>query len=290
MSKKWVLIIFGITALVMFVKPTQAVNLLTNPNFETWSSLYQPTGWTVEDTNYARIYKESTRVFAGTYAVKMKRLQVGTGNNKGLLQQVAIPGRGRYIARVRFSDNTDSCSGGMTITWRTSSGTFISSWSTAYTVNSSSWQVVERGTATDTAPTGAALADFLIRTYGTSTTPAGGTFAADSAFFDRVTAIEEEPGQNMKTTLNLEVTPNPFSTTTLINFTVNPTNFRAIKIYDATGNVVKTMNSMTSTNGVYRMNWDGRNENGVMSAPGVYFVVLETNNTETKAVKTLFLR
>ena len=47
MSKKWVLIIFGITALVMFVKPTQAVNLLTNPNFETWSSLYQPTGWTV---------------------------------------------------------------------------------------------------------------------------------------------------------------------------------------------------------------------------------------------------
>lgn len=190
--------------------------------------------------------------------------------------------------------------GGLTITWRrldtTASNNFISSWSTAYTVNSSSWQVVERASASDTAPTGAGLADFLIRTYGTSTTPAGGTFFVDSVYFDRYTGSIEEQTSSIKTQISLEVKPNPFTFSTLINFTMNPINFDAITVYDAAGNIVKTLTALNHIkqslvpSGSYTATWNGYNEKGVLSAPGVYFVVLETKNAETKTIKTLFLR
>ena len=291
MSKRSIITILGIALLVGSITPIFA-NLVQNPSFETWTSLTQPTVWRVEDTNYARIYKESTRVFSGTYAAKLQRLQVGTGNNKGLLQRIILtsPVRGRYIARCRFYDNTDSVSGGLTITWRAADSSFISSWSTVYTTNQATWQVVERAAATDTAPTNAAIADFLLRTYGTSTTPAGGIFVVDSASFERVTAIEEQDGSNLKNVLHLEVTPNPFSTNASISFVVNPASFKAVKIYDAAGNVVRTFSSPNYMNDSYKTSWDGHNEHGVLSAPGVYFVVLETNNAESQTVKTLFLR
>jgi hypothetical protein len=267
-------------------------NLLQNPSFETWNSVTSPTTWRVEDTNYARIYRESTVVFSGTYAAKLQRLQVGTGNNKGLLQRIILPlpSRGRYVARCRFYDNTDSVSGGMTITWRAADSSFISSWSTVYTVNQASWQTVERSAVTDTAPANAAIADFLIRTYGTSTTPAGGTYVADSASFDRFTGIEEQSGTELKNTLHVQVSPNPFNAKALISFSINPSNFKSLKIYDAAGNVVRTMTSPSYVNGAYKTSWDGRNEHAALCAPGIYFVTLETSNTATQTVKTLFLR
>jgi len=290
MTKRSIITILGIIFITGSLIPLFAANLLQNPSFETWTNPRTPANWTVEDTTYGKVYKESTRVFHGNYAAKLQRMLAGTGNNKGLLQRVAIPGSGRYIARCRFYDNTDSVSGGMTITWRRTDESFISSWSTAYTVNSSSWQVVERASASDTAPTGAALADFLIRTYGTSTTPAGGTFVVDSVFFDRYTGSIEEQTSSIKTQISLEVKPNPFTTSTLINFTMNPINFDAITVYDAAGNIVKTLTSLNHINGSYTATWNGYNEKGVLSAPGIYFVVLETKNAETKTIKTLFLR
>ncbi len=292
MTKRSSITILGIIFIASSLIPVFAVNILQNPSFETWTSPRIPANWTVEDLTdtICRVYKESTRVFHGNYAAKLQRMIPGTGSNKGLKQQVVIPGRGRYIARCRFYDNTDSVSGGMVITWRNANEGFISSWSTAYTVNSSSWQVVERSSASDTAPTGAALADFLIRTYGTSTTPAGGTFVVDSVFFDHYPTSIEEQASSTKTQISLEVKPNPFRNSALINFTMNPINFDAITVYDAAGNIVKTLTALNYINGSYTATWNGYNEKGILSAPGVYFVVLETKNAETKTIKTLFLR
>jgi len=292
MPKKSIITILGIFIIVGSVTPIFAVNMLKNPSLETWTTVRQPQYWTVEDTTACRVFKESTPslVFHGLYSAKFERRIIGTSTNKGLLQQCTIPGRGRFIARARFLDNTDSVSGGLTITWRQLNGTFISSWSTSYTINSPTWQVVERIAATDTAPTGAGLADFLVRIYGVTGASAGKIVYVDSLFFERVTAIEEENGTNIKNVLSLEVAPNPFRTTTLINFSVNPVNLNAVEIYDVTGNVVRTLTVATQAAGAYKAIWDGKNDKGLLLAPGVYFVVLETNNAETKAVKTLFLR
>jgi hypothetical protein len=290
MSKKSISIIFAIALLASIAMPAYSVNLLKNPSLETWTSVRQPQNWTVEDTNYCKVYKESTNKYHGSYAAKMKRFQTGTGNNKGIIQQCTIPGTGRYIARARFWENSDSTSGGLTITWRTATGTFISSWTTTYTTNTPTWQVVQRNLATDTAPANAGLADFIVRTYGLSTSASGGTVYVDSLFFERVTGIEEENGSTLRNIRSLEASPNPFSVNTEINFSVNPAGFRTLKIYDAAGNAIRTVSSLNNSSGNYRLTWDGRNDNGIMSAPGVYFVVLETTGAESKAVKTLFLR
>ncbi|MEO0084108.1 MAG: FlgD immunoglobulin-like domain containing protein [candidate division WOR-3 bacterium] len=273
---------------VSFVTPILAQNLLQNPSFENWTSLYQPANWTVEDTTYARVYKESTQVWHGSFAAKLKRLQAGTGNNKGLLQRITIPSRGQFVARARFLENTDSVSGGIVITWRDASQGFISSWPTVYTVNSQNWQVVQK---IDTAPINAAIADFIIRTYGSSSSPAGGTFVVDSAYFALVGGDVDEANTNSNIQgLIFNITPNPFSDFTTISFNVDPKKFRCIKIYDATGNVVKTITQpITNSNPIY-INWDGRDISGKLVPNGVYFITLETTDAKTKVAKALLLR
>jgi hypothetical protein len=288
MPKKSIIILFGIALLISIVVPAYSVNLLQNPSFETWTSLRQPANWTVEDTTQAKIYKESTNVFHGIYSAKMQRLIAGSGSNKGLMQRLTIPGRGQFVARARFKENTDSVSGGITITWRRSDESFLSSWTTTYTVNSANWQVVQR---IDTAATDAGVADFLIRTYGTSTTPAGGIVVVDSVFFERVTGnVEENRTTNNLIPFTLEVSPNPFSNFATINFAIEPSSFQCVKIYDATGNIVKTITKSNYTNNVFRTIWDGRNTSGQLVPDGVYFVALETNQNKTKVVKSLLLR
>lgn len=295
MSKKSIIILTtALLTLTLGCMMPAFANLLLNPDFETWTNFRQPTGWTVEDTVYAKIYQESTQVFHSNYAVKMQRFQIGTGNNKGITQRVTIPGRGQYIASVRFYRNNDSVLGGLTITWRNASAGFISSWPVLYTDSIlPSWQVIRKAAITDTAPTGAFYADFIIRTYGRSTptpSPAGGTFFVDSVSFAQVTAVEEMDGNLTKNLLQLEIKPNPFSGTARINFSINPADFSAVKIYDATGNLIRTIWSAEHAGGIYTTTWDGRNETGILSAPGVYFVVVETKQAQSQTAKTLFLR
>ena len=287
MPKKSIIILFGIALLISIVVPAYSVNLLQNPSFETWTSLYQPANWTVESVPLTKVSKESTTVFHGIYSAKLQRFVAGTGNNKGLLQRLTIPGRGQFIARCRFRENTDSVSGGILITWRKTDESFISSWPTTYTINSANWQVVQR---IDTAPLEAGVADFLIRTYGQTATPAGGVVIVDSVFFERVTGDVEENIVGSIKNLRLDVTPNPFSNFATINFVVEPASFRCVKIYDASGNVVKTITEPNYINNGFSTIWDGRNTSGQLVPDGVYFVALETNQNKTKVVKSLLLR
>lgn len=293
MPKTSILIVLAVVFIMVNIKPASA-NLIQNPSFEVWTNPQTPVSWTVEDTVYAKIYKESTRVFHGVYAAKLQRLQAGTGNSKGLLQRVAVPGRGQYVASMRVYHNPDSVRCGLTITWRNATEGFISSWSTVYAESIAPiWQAVRKAAITDTAPNGAAYADFIIRTYGRSTptpSPSGGTFVVDSVIFYNATAIKETQSNDIKNRLHLEINPNPFRNTVRINFSTNPADFSAIKIYDAAGQVVRIIRSTVEDNGLQVANWDGRNENSLRSAPGIYFVVLETLNAQTKTVKTLYLR
>jgi len=50
----------------------------------------------------------------------------------------------------------------------------------------------------------------------------------------------------------------------------------ALKIYDASGRVVKTLVNGQVARGMYNMTWDGRDENNRAAAEGIYFYTLET--------------
>jgi hypothetical protein len=269
-------------------------NLLLNPSFESWTNPRTPANWTVEDTVYCKIYKESTRVFHGQYAAKYQRLQAGTGNNKGLLQRVTIPGTGRYQASVRVWRTSDSANCGLVITWRRSDQSFISSWSTTYAdTYLPAWQVILRNSPTDTAPSAAAYADFIVRAYGYTTSPAGGTFVVDSVYFARISGnVEEEFTENLIPLF--EVSPNPFSYTTTVSYLLTSNNSsHTIKVYDAAGKVVRILspnfNNSTDAGKWYAV-WDGKNNAGVRCAPGIYFIVIESPDFKIKRAKAILLK
>ena len=66
--------------------------------------------------------------------------------------------------------------------------------------------------------------------------------------------------------------PNPFRASTVINYSVGSTPRQVdIAVFDASGRLVKTLVSGMLA-GSHEANWDGRHEDGVRAAAGVYFV------------------
>jgi parallel beta-helix repeat protein len=67
--------------------------------------------------------------------------------------------------------------------------------------------------------------------------------------------------------------PNPFNPTTTIRYQIpRPGGAVSIVIYDVRGSAVRTLVNENKVPGYYNLAWDGRNDNGVGVATGVYFI------------------
>lgn len=99
------------------------------------------------------------------------------------------------------------------------------------------------------------------------------------------TGIEENGLPSTQNLLTLNISPNPFASATNISFNIAPQNLRSIKIYDATGNLVRVLTD-TKSNMVI---WDGHDKTDNIVAPGVYFIQAETDK-ERKISKVTLLR
>ena len=84
-----------------------------------------------------------------------------------------------------------------------------------------------------------------------------------------------EPGEEASGSFQpgFSVHPNPFNGGTQIKWALSAGEARKIKIYDATGRVVRVLAVDPSKNG--NTQFDGRGDNGLSLASGVYFVALE---------------
>ncbi|MBE0433579.1 T9SS type A sorting domain-containing protein, partial [candidate division WOR-3 bacterium] len=92
--------------------------------------------------------------------------------------------------------------------------------------------------------------------------------------------IAELPGAAVQP-IGLEVSPNPFTSTTKIRCMIHDTGYttggHAVSIYDATGRLVKSLyheSGIVDRESVFL--WHGDNAQGRAVAPGVYFVRLES--------------
>ncbi len=83
--------------------------------------------------------------------------------------------------------------------------------------------------------------------------------------------------------------PNPFNPTTTIWFSLSKESFISINVTDILGRRIKTLVNDKYKDGNYQIDWDGKNDSGVMMNSGVYFISLQSN-TIRKTIKTMLLK
>jgi photosystem II stability/assembly factor-like uncharacterized protein len=81
--------------------------------------------------------------------------------------------------------------------------------------------------------------------------------------------------------------PNPFNPSTQISFYLTQTGFSNLKVYNVTGQLVKTLVSDNLDSGEHEVIWDGKNSMGADVASGIYFYVLSTEQGRVSKSMTL---
>lgn len=83
--------------------------------------------------------------------------------------------------------------------------------------------------------------------------------------------------------------PNPFNPTTTINYQLNNSGEVIISIYNISGQKVKTLVNGFQQAGSHTIQWDGKNEHGILLTSGVYVCHLQTDGF-SKSIKLMLLR
>jgi hypothetical protein len=102
------------------------------------------------------------------------------------------------------------------------------------------------------------------------------------------TGVEETPGlpERFELTQNY---PNPFNPSTQIRFALPAQSKVTLAIFDILGRQIRTIvNNESKPAGVYNVEWDGRNSNGIIMPSGTYFMRLQSGTySETKKLMLL---
>ena len=94
-----------------------------------------------------------------------------------------------------------------------------------------------------------------------------------------VTSINEVDGVEIVHDYTLfQNYPNPFNPSTTIKFFVPKVSNVKLKIYNAKGQLIKTLVNEIKAPGLYNVKWNGTNENNSSVASGIYFYRFESDN------------
>ena len=75
--------------------------------------------------------------------------------------------------------------------------------------------------------------------------------------------------------------PNPFNPETTMRFTVPEAGLVRVAIYNATGQLVRQLMDKSLKRGRYTVRWDGRDDRGIETGSGIYFVQMEAGSFKT---------
>ncbi|MDI6809592.1 MAG: FlgD immunoglobulin-like domain containing protein [Candidatus Eisenbacteria bacterium] len=84
--------------------------------------------------------------------------------------------------------------------------------------------------------------------------------------------------------------PNPMNPATTISFSVKTDEKVSLKVFDASGRLVRTLVDSKLRAGGHTVRWDGRNDKGVSLSSGVYFYQIETEGGFKSTKKIVVLR
>ena len=83
--------------------------------------------------------------------------------------------------------------------------------------------------------------------------------------------------------------PNPFNSSTTIEFSLARTDWVDLSIYNIRGQKVQTLTANRFAAGIYSVRWDARDEAEALSS-GVYFYVMSTASGFRQTQRLLFLK
>jgi hypothetical protein len=97
----------------------------------------------------------------------------------------------------------------------------------------------------------------------------------------------QEASSRLPVLSNVTIHPNPFNPSAVIRFQMGLPNPVSLRIYDVLGRVVRTLVDDRLPAGKHSLTWDGKNNNGVEIASGVYFYKLSVAGRVVKGKLTL---
>lgn len=84
--------------------------------------------------------------------------------------------------------------------------------------------------------------------------------------------------------------PNPFNSFTTFYYSIRKKDVVQINIYDITGKLVRTLINEEKYIGTYTVNWDGKDEFGVIVSSGVFFYTLKISNKNILSKKMVLIK
>ena len=89
--------------------------------------------------------------------------------------------------------------------------------------------------------------------------------------------------------INLKTYPNPFNNSIRISFLSDDNRQKIIRIYDMMGVLVRSLYFKNIIKGENYIFWDGKNDQGITSTSGIYFINLFQGFESLGTKKVLFL-
>ena len=100
----------------------------------------------------------------------------------------------------------------------------------------------------------------------------------------------DNPNQSIPKNFNLfQNYPNPFNPTTSIKFILSELSDVSLKVYNILGEEVKMLLKEELPRGLYRVQWDGKDNYGNILSNGTYFIRMIAGGHQ-KIIKTVFLK
>jgi len=106
-------------------------------------------------------------------------------------------------------------------------------------------------------------------------------------YYDNTYSIKESASNNSTTNPIFYLFPNPTSSPIAIHYNLRKESNVAIKIYDVTGKMVKSICHGNQKTGGYAKYWDGMTTENTRAPAGVYFCRIESDNFSSTAKFTL---
>lgn len=93
--------------------------------------------------------------------------------------------------------------------------------------------------------------------------------------------------EETENSFGLKSFPNPFASTTEINYSLSEPTMVQVNVYDKLGNKVRSLVQESQGPGIHSVVWDGNHQNGRQATPGLYVIRIETalKSTAVKVIK-----